>query len=78
MPESGWEILLFEANATMVVEQPDKDPCWDYRSAAVERIHAAAQSSVDRSGGRNRGSVVTSTFVSARRPIMPVIADIRR
>lgn len=35
------EILLFEANATMVVEQPDEDPCWDYRRAAVERIHAA-------------------------------------
>jgi hypothetical protein len=35
------EILLFEANATMVVEQPDEDPRWDYRRAAVERIHAA-------------------------------------
>ena len=33
------EILLFEANATMVVEQPDEDPRWDYRRAAVERIH---------------------------------------
>ena len=25
------DILLIEANATMVVEQPDGDPCWDYR-----------------------------------------------
>jgi hypothetical protein len=37
------EILPFEANATMVAKQPDKDPCWDYRRAAVERIHAAVQ-----------------------------------
>ena len=37
------EILLFEANATMVVEQPDGDPRWDYRRAAVERIHAAVR-----------------------------------
>jgi hypothetical protein len=37
------EILLFEANATMVVEQPDLDPRWDYRRAAVERIHAAVR-----------------------------------
>jgi CheY-like chemotaxis protein len=35
------EILLFEVNATMVVEQPDENPCWDYRRPAVERIHAA-------------------------------------
>jgi hypothetical protein len=25
----------------MVVEQPNADPRWDYRRAAVERIHAA-------------------------------------
>jgi hypothetical protein len=33
------EVLLFEANATMVVEQPNEDARWDYRRAAVERIH---------------------------------------
>jgi len=37
------EVLLFEANATMVVEQPDADPRWDYRRKAVSRIHAAVQ-----------------------------------
>jgi glutamate/tyrosine decarboxylase-like PLP-dependent enzyme len=37
------EILLFEANATMVVEQPDGDGRWDYRRAAVERIHDAVR-----------------------------------
>src|SRR5277367_3555967 len=40
--EAG-EILLFEANATMVVEQPDGDPRWDYRRAAVERIQTAVR-----------------------------------
>ena len=37
------DVLLFEANATMVVEQPSDDPRWDYRRAAVERIHAAVR-----------------------------------
>jgi glutathione synthase/RimK-type ligase-like ATP-grasp enzyme len=31
-------VLLFEANATMVVNPPDPDPIWDYRRAAVTRI----------------------------------------
>jgi aromatic-L-amino-acid/L-tryptophan decarboxylase len=37
------EILLFEANATMMVEMPDDDPRWDYRRRAVERIHTAVR-----------------------------------
>jgi glutamate/tyrosine decarboxylase-like PLP-dependent enzyme/glutathione synthase/RimK-type ligase-like ATP-grasp enzyme len=37
------EVLLFEANATMVVEQPNADQRWDYRRAAVERIHDAVR-----------------------------------
>lgn len=35
------ELLLFEANATMVVNPPDRDPLWDYRREPVERILAA-------------------------------------
>ena len=35
------DILLFEANATMVVQHPDEGEMWDYRRAAVNRIHAA-------------------------------------
>jgi hypothetical protein len=34
----GGEVLLFEANATMVVNQPDPDEKWDYRRSAVNRI----------------------------------------
>ena len=37
------EVLLFEANATMVVEQPNGDERWDYRRAAVKRIHDAVR-----------------------------------
>ena len=36
-------ILLFEANATMVVNPPEPDARWDYRRPAVERIHAAVR-----------------------------------
>jgi hypothetical protein len=32
------EVLLFEANATMVVNPPDPDERWAYRRAAVERV----------------------------------------
>jgi glutathione synthase/RimK-type ligase-like ATP-grasp enzyme len=32
------ELLLFEANAAMIVYAPDNDPRWDYRRPAVNRI----------------------------------------
>jgi hypothetical protein len=35
------EVLLFEANATMAVLVPEKDPRWDYRRPAVEKIYCA-------------------------------------
>lgn len=37
------EVVVFEANATMVVPRPDPDPRWDYRRAAVERIDGAVR-----------------------------------
>ena len=37
------EVLLFEANATMVVSPPDPDPRWDYRRAPVMRILTAVR-----------------------------------
>jgi tetratricopeptide (TPR) repeat protein len=37
------EVLVFEANATMVVEQPNDDAKWAYRRAAVSRIHEAVR-----------------------------------
>jgi hypothetical protein len=44
------DLLLFEANATMAVLLPDKDPRWDYRRAPVQRIYTAVwQMLADRS-----------------------------
>ena len=40
LSEKG-EVLLFEANATMAVLVPEKDPRWDYRRPAVEKIYRA-------------------------------------
>jgi len=37
------DLLLFEANATMVVNPPEPDERWAYRRAAVERIFAAVR-----------------------------------
>jgi hypothetical protein len=40
---AGGDILLFEANATMVVNPPEPDAQWAYRRPAVERIFAAVR-----------------------------------
>lgn len=37
------QVLLFEANAAMVVNPPDSDPRWDYRRAPVDRIFKAVR-----------------------------------
>ncbi len=37
------DLLLFEANATMVVNPPEPDQRWAYRRPAVERIFAAVR-----------------------------------
>jgi hypothetical protein len=39
-------VLLFEANAAMVVAPPGPEPMWDYRRAPVERILDAVQAMV--------------------------------
>jgi len=36
-------ILLFEANATMVINPPDSDPIWDYRRAPIECVLGAVR-----------------------------------
>jgi glutathione synthase/RimK-type ligase-like ATP-grasp enzyme len=45
------DLLLFEANATMIVQQPDEGEHWDYRRPAVERIHAAVRQMLLMSAG---------------------------
>lgn len=37
------DLLLFEANATMVVNPPEPDERWAYRRPAVERIFDAVR-----------------------------------
>ena len=44
-------LLVFEANATMVVTPPDADPIWDYRRPAVATVLAAAQRMLARASG---------------------------
>jgi hypothetical protein len=41
---SDGSILLFEANATMVVFPPSQDPMWDYRRRAIDNVLEAASS----------------------------------
>ena len=48
------QVLLFEANATMVVEHPDPDSRWDYRRSAVDAIHAAVRRMLKRTASSSR------------------------
>ncbi len=48
-------LLLFEANATMVVVPPGPDPMWDYRRPAIQAVIDAAAAMLGRyAGGRSR------------------------
>ncbi len=42
------DVLLFEANATMVIASPDPDPRWAYRRAAIDRILEAVVAMIKR------------------------------
>jgi glutathione synthase/RimK-type ligase-like ATP-grasp enzyme len=45
-------VLVFEANATMVIGPPGPEPIWDYRRrAAGEALEAAKRLLLDRAGG---------------------------
>ncbi len=41
--DADGKLLLFEANATMVINPPDPDPIWDYRRAPIRRALDAAK-----------------------------------
>jgi hypothetical protein len=45
---SDGSLLLFEANATMVVISPDADPIWNYRRRAVSDINTAVSRMLSR------------------------------
>jgi hypothetical protein len=42
------DLLVFEANATMVINPPDADSRWDYRRPPVERALAGARAMLER------------------------------
>ena len=47
------EVLLFEANATMVVNPPEPDERWKYRRPAYDQVRRAIhQMLIERSGAR--------------------------
>ncbi len=55
------DLLLFEANATMVIASPDADERWAYRRNAINKILEAVvamimrkSAAADRSGGRSQ------------------------
>ena len=41
--DAGGNVLLFEANAAMVVVDPGPEPEWEYRRGPVERVRAAVR-----------------------------------
>jgi aromatic-L-amino-acid decarboxylase len=61
------DVLLFEANATMVVEQPAPDERWDYRRSAVARIHAAVRDLLlSRAGAEQNPASPAATALAER------------
>ena len=64
------EILLFEANATMVVNPPEPDERWAYRRPAVERIYAAVREMLAEKSGQSipRASVPGPLAVPEEHP----------
>jgi hypothetical protein len=44
-------VLLFEANAAMVVAMPDADPIWDYRRPAITAVLDAVTRMLQRRAG---------------------------
>ncbi len=52
---SSGDLLLFEANATMVIASPDPDPRWAYRGDAIAAVTDAVVAMIrDKAGGRLR------------------------
>jgi glutathione synthase/RimK-type ligase-like ATP-grasp enzyme len=50
------ELLLFEANATMVIASPDNDPRWAYRRGAISAVIEAVTGMI-----RQKASVISHT-----------------
>jgi hypothetical protein len=46
------ELMLFEANATMVIAKPNDDPRWTYRRGAIDTVLDAAIAMIERKAAR--------------------------
>lgn len=56
-------VMLFEANATMIVFPPDPDPMWDYRRAAIDTVvTAAARMVLSRAGRSDEPAAATGSW----------------
>jgi aromatic-L-amino-acid decarboxylase len=62
------EVLVFEANATMVVNPPDPDERWSYRLPAYQRIHAAVQNMLIKRAtlGQSAGAMIAQRVMDAQ------------
>jgi Flp pilus assembly protein TadD len=58
------DVIVFEANASMIVPQPEPGAMWDYRREPVARIHAAVRSMLVTRAGVTSGS--TSSILRVR------------
>jgi phosphoserine aminotransferase len=65
------EVVVFEANATMVVCRPDPDPRWHYRCAAVDRIDAAVRRMLLSRCAPVRSGGAAPSAISAARVVRP-------
>ncbi|MDE2343904.1 MAG: tetratricopeptide repeat protein [Betaproteobacteria bacterium] len=54
--DAAGQVLLFEANATMVLQPPTDDPIWDYRRPAMESALEAARTMLRERTRRNAGA----------------------
>jgi hypothetical protein len=45
------DLLLFEANATMVIASPDNDPRWAYRRSAISAVTDAVVAMIKERAG---------------------------
>jgi Tetratricopeptide repeat len=50
-------VLLFEANATMIVLPPGPEPMWDYRRRAIDNVLQAATRMLLRHAGQDRAAM---------------------
>jgi hypothetical protein len=60
-------VLLYEANATMVIVPPPPEPHWDYRRASLAAALEAARQLVLRRAGRESVPIAYGTAVDSRK-----------